>query len=67
MANEINLCLRSATQEEPYIMKKKSDAGEVLVGNDSYEGYCKDLAELIAKKLGITCEYPHQFVKKSFH
>ncbi|XP_076686024.1 glutamate receptor IB isoform X3 [Andrena cerasifolii] len=42
--------------EEPYIMKKKSDAGEVLVGNDSYEGYCKDLAELIAKKLGITYE-----------
>ncbi|XP_076633776.1 glutamate receptor IB isoform X2 [Colletes latitarsis] len=42
--------------EEPYIMKKKSDTGETLVGNDSYEGYCKDLADLIAKKLGITYE-----------
>ncbi|XP_053971522.1 glutamate receptor 1 isoform X2 [Hylaeus anthracinus] len=42
--------------EEPYIMKKKSDTGEPLVGNDSYEGYCKDLADLIAKKLGITYE-----------
>ncbi|XP_076169974.1 glutamate receptor IB isoform X2 [Ptiloglossa arizonensis] len=42
--------------EEPYIMKKKSDTGEALVGNDSYEGYCKDLADLIAKKLGITYE-----------
>nr|KAF7404092.1 hypothetical protein H0235_014786 [Vespula pensylvanica] len=42
--------------EEPYIMKKKSENGEALVGNDSYEGYCKDLAELIAKKLGITYE-----------
>ncbi|XP_076298659.1 glutamate receptor IB isoform X1 [Lasioglossum baleicum] len=42
--------------EEPYIMKKKSETGEVLVGNDSYEGYCKDLADLIAKKLGITYE-----------
>lgn len=44
-------------QEEPYIMKKKSENGEVLTGNDSYEGYCKDLADLIAKKLGITCKY----------
>ncbi|KAK1121187.1 hypothetical protein K0M31_010494 [Melipona bicolor] len=42
--------------EEPYIMKKKSDTGEILTGNDSYEGYCKDLADLIAKKLGITYE-----------
>ncbi|KZC05526.1 Glutamate receptor 1 [Dufourea novaeangliae] len=42
--------------EEPYIMKKKSETEEVLVGNDSYEGYCKDLADLIAKKLGITYE-----------
>lgn len=45
------------TQEEPYIMKKKSDTGEILTGNDSYEGYCKDLADLIAKKLGISCKY----------
>lgn len=34
-----------------------SDTGEVLVGNDSYEGYCKDLADLIAKKLGISCKF----------
>lgn len=44
-------------QEEPYIMQKKSDSGEILTGNDSYEGYCKDLADLIAKKLGIMCKY----------
>ncbi|XP_076758867.1 glutamate receptor IB isoform X4 [Xylocopa sonorina] len=42
--------------EEPYIMRKKSETGELLTGNDSYEGYCKDLADLIAKKLGITYE-----------
>ncbi|XP_014487057.1 PREDICTED: glutamate receptor 1 isoform X2 [Dinoponera quadriceps] len=42
--------------EEPYIMKKVSDTGEILVGNDGYEGYCKDLADLIAKKLGISYE-----------
>lgn len=34
-----------------------SDTGEALVGNDSYEGYCKDLADLIAKKLGISCKF----------
>jgi len=38
-------------------MRKISDTGEVLVGNDSYEGYCKDLADLIAKKLGISCKF----------
>lgn len=38
-------------------MKKISDTGEILVGNDSYEGYCKDLADLITKKLGISCKF----------
>ncbi|XP_011631786.1 glutamate receptor 1-like isoform X3 [Pogonomyrmex barbatus] len=42
--------------ESPYIMKRVPDMGEVLVGNDAYEGYCKDLADLIAKKLGISYE-----------
>ncbi|XP_066590291.1 glutamate receptor 1-like isoform X2 [Prorops nasuta] len=46
----------STILEEPYIMKKKSENGELLVGNDAYEGYCKDLADLIAKKLGINYE-----------
>lgn len=38
-------------------MKKISDTGEVSIGNDGYEGYCKDLADLIAKKLGISCKF----------
>ncbi|XP_015589085.1 glutamate receptor 1 [Cephus cinctus] len=42
--------------EEPYIMMRKSEPGEILTGNDRFEGYCKDLADLIAKKLGITYE-----------
>nr|XP_012232503.1 PREDICTED: glutamate receptor 1-like isoform X4 [Linepithema humile] len=46
----------STIMEEPYIMKRSSDNTEVLVGNDNYEGYCKDLADLIAKKLGISYE-----------
>lgn len=33
------------------------DQGEVLLGNDRFEGFCKDLAELISKKLGIGCKY----------
>lgn len=43
--------------EEPYIMESMPDKGEVLEGNRRYEGYCKDLADLIAQKLGINCEY----------
>lgn len=43
--------------EEPYVMLKKPEPGEVLEGNDRFEGYCKDLADLIAKELGIVCKY----------
>jgi glutamate receptor, ionotropic, invertebrate len=41
--------------EEPYVMLKDS-SGKVLEGNDKYEGYCKDLADLIAKHLDINCK-----------
>lgn len=43
--------------EEPYIMLRQPEPGETLEGNDRFEGYCKDLADLVAKKLGINCEY----------
>lgn len=39
--------------EEPYMMLKQADPKEVLEGNDRYEGYCKDLADLIAKNMNI--------------
>ncbi|XP_046410710.1 glutamate receptor 1 isoform X1 [Neodiprion pinetum] len=42
--------------EEPYIMLRKPEPGETLTGNNRFEGYCKDLADLIAKKLDITYE-----------
>jgi len=35
-------------------MLKKSSGANHLVGNDRFEGYCKDLADLIAKQLGIS-------------
>lgn len=38
-------------------MLRTPEKGENLTGNDRFEGYCKDLADLIAKKLGINCEY----------
>lgn len=41
--------------EEPYFMLRKGKPGKVLEGNELYEGYCKDLADLIAHKLGINC------------
>lgn len=43
-------------------MRKVSDTGEILIGNDSYEGYCKDLADLIAKKLGISCKFATTYI-----
>lgn len=44
---------RLIQQEEPYLMLRKSEKGVEYVGNDRYEGYCKDLADLIANNLGI--------------
>lgn len=41
--------------EEPYVMLRQPEPGETLDGNDRFEGYCKDLADLVAKKLGINC------------
>ncbi|XP_043461147.1 glutamate receptor 1 isoform X2 [Leptopilina heterotoma] len=42
--------------EEPYIMLRKPEPGDNLYGNDLYEGYCKDLADFISKRLNITYE-----------
>nr|QRN45436.1 kainate-selective glutamate receptor 1 [Carausius morosus] len=42
--------------EEPYIMLSKSDQGENFTGNKMFEGYCKDLADRIAERLGINYE-----------
>lgn len=41
--------------EEPYIMLTTPEAGKVLEGNERYEGYCKDLADIISERLGINC------------
>lgn len=41
--------------EEPYILLKRPGLNEQFEGNDRFEGYCKDLAELLSKKLGINC------------
>lgn len=47
----------STILEEPYLMLRKEEPGEKLEGNDRFEGYCKDLAELVSQKLGINCEF----------
>ena len=44
-------------------MLKKSEKGVEYVGNQRYEGYCKDLADLIALHLNIT--YTLQLVNDS--
>lgn len=43
--------------EEPYIMLKTEEEGKPLAGNERFEGYCKDLADLIADRLGINCKF----------
>lgn len=43
--------------EEPYIMPKKNiDPHKPIDEKDKYEGYCKDLADILAKRLGIKCK-----------
>lgn len=42
--------------EEPYLMQRKGKNAISFDSNDAYEGYCKDLADLIARKLGINCK-----------
>ncbi|XP_014208745.1 glutamate receptor 1 [Copidosoma floridanum] len=42
--------------EEPYIMEKKFDGRRPDKTKDLYEGYCRDLAELITNKLNISWE-----------
>jgi hypothetical protein len=43
--------------EEPYMMFRRQEAGQpALTGNDRFEGYCKDLADLIAHEAGVRFE-----------
>lgn len=42
--------------EEPYIMPKKMKFDSVIEEKDKYIGYCKDLADILAKRLGIKCK-----------
>lgn len=37
-------------------MYKVPESGETLTGNDRFIGFCKDLADKIADKLGIQCK-----------
>ncbi|XP_063698302.1 glutamate receptor 1-like [Culicoides brevitarsis] len=42
--------------EEPYIMLREPEKGKVLEGNERFEGYCKDLADIISERLEINYE-----------
>lgn len=42
----------------PYLVEKKAKEGEVLVGNDRYEGYSKDLIhEVLKETLHLNYEF----------
>lgn len=54
--------------EEPYIIATKEQLGGMpLVGNDRYLGYCKDLADMISKTLGINCKLNLFFLHRLFY
>lgn len=38
------------------MLKPPEENGEILTGNDRYQGFCKDLAEEIARMLKIQCK-----------
>lgn len=48
--------------EEPYVMYKADF--QKREGNDRFEGFCKDLADLISQKLNINCKYRRHDVNK---
>ena len=52
----IIMLIYAKLKEEPYMMLVKSKAGDELKGNDRFEGYCKDMMDLIAEKLDIKCK-----------
>lgn len=51
--------------EEPYIMVKKTKFDTMANERDKYVGYCKDLADKLAERLGINCEYEANTQKKN--
>lgn len=52
--------------EEPYVMETQSTLGVRLEGNNRFEGYCKDLADLVAERTGITCKLYTLFLLYDF-
>lgn len=42
--------------EEPYVMIKEPEKLQVIKGNEKFEGYCKDLADILSERLGINCK-----------
>jgi len=43
-------------QSPPYLMLRKETDGRVLSGNDRFEGYCVDLAAILADELQFSYE-----------
>lgn len=43
--------------EEPFVMVQRPKFGEQAPGKEQYEGYCKDLADLLAQRLGLNRKY----------
>ncbi|CAL8121828.1 unnamed protein product [Orchesella dallaii] len=52
---ENNVFIATSILEEPYLMRRKL-GGHHVSGNELYEGFCKDLMDVIANQLNFTYE-----------
>lgn len=43
--------LMTSVIQEPYLMQKQGDLGQ----KEEFYGFCKDLMDMISKKMGIKC------------
>ncbi|XP_053398486.1 glutamate receptor 2-like [Mercenaria mercenaria] len=62
MTDGVSVYRVTSIADEPFLMiKKENKDGVPYVGNERYEGYCVDLAKMVAKRVGF--EYKIQLVK----
>lgn len=46
---------------------REDNSSKPLVGNDVYEGFAKDLADMLAERLNFTCNYLHTDLPLTFN
>ncbi|GIX69974.1 glutamate receptor 1 [Caerostris extrusa] len=55
--SDVDTTLRVTTiLSPPYMMLKKQDNGTELLGNNRFEGYCKDMMDIICAMMQVKCQ-----------